>query len=195
MNLLAARAHLEGERGAAMDRAEQLRALIALHVAGARLGRARDFAALVDLAGPRLLAHARRLTDTPESARDVAQEAWLAIARGLAGLRDDRAFLPWALAIVTRAAARDLKGRLRERAALTEHARDQAQPGMPPPDLRAAIAELPPAQRATLALFYLDGLTVAEVATALSIPPGTVKTRLMHARNTLRALMTGDDHG
>jgi RNA polymerase sigma factor (sigma-70 family) len=179
----------------AETRAEQFRALMALHVAGARLGRARDFAALVDLAGPRLLAHARRLTDTAEAAQDVTQEAWVAVARGLGGLRDDRAFLPWALAIVTRAAARDLKGRVRERAALAEHARDLAQPDTPPPDLRAAIARLPPAQRVTLALFYLDGLSVAEVATALSIPPGTVKTRLMHARNTLRALLTGEHHG
>lgn len=178
-----------------MDRAEHFRALLALHVAGCRLGRARDFAALVDLAGPRLLAHARRLTDTPENAQDVVQDAWVAIARGLGGLRDDRAFLPWAFAIVTRAAARDLQGRLRDRAALAEHARDLAQPDAPPPDLRSAIAELPPAQRATLALFYLDGLSVAEVATALSIPPGTVKTRLMHARNALRARFTGDDHG
>jgi len=178
-----------------MDRAEQFRALLALHVAGARLGRERDFAALVDLAGPRLLAHARRLTDTPEGAADVVQDAWIAIARGLLGLRDDRAFLPWALAIVTRAAARDLKGRVRERVALAEHARDLAQPEAPPPDLRAAITELPPAQRATLALFYLDGLSVAEVAVALSIPPGTVKTRLMHARNRLRAQLTGDNHG
>jgi len=178
-----------------MDRAEQFRALVALHVAGARVGHARDFDALVELAGPRLLAHARRLTDDRETARDMVQEAWAAIARGLYALRDDRAFLPWALAIVTRAAARDLRGRIRARETVAELARQQAEPGADPPDLRAAIAELPPGQRAALALFYLDGLSVAEVATALAIPPGTVKTRLMHARNRLRALMTGDDHG
>lgn len=174
-------------------RAEKLRALMALHVAGARLGDGRDFAALVELAGPRLLAHARRLTDQAETARDVVQDAWAAIARGLGSLRDDRAFLPWALAIVTRAAARDLKGRLRERAALAELA--AAPPEAAPPDLDAAIAGLPAGQRAVLGLFYAEGLSVAEVATALQIPPGTVKTRLMHARNHLRARMTGDDHG
>lgn len=178
-----------------MDRAEKLQALLALHVAGARLGRARDFRALVDLAGPRLLAHARRLSDDGETARDIAQDAWIAIARGLGGLRDDRAFLPWALRIVTRSAARDLRGRISIREATREYGWRQAQPEAPVPDLASAIAGLPPAQRATLALFYLEGLSVAEVAAALDIPPGTVKTRLMHARNTLRALMTGDDHG
>jgi len=178
-----------------MDRAEEFRALIALHVAGARLGRTRDQAALVELAGPRLLAHARRLSDDAETARDVVQEAWLAIARGLHGLRDDRAFLPWALAIVTRAAARDLRGRIRARETAAELARAAGEPGADPPDLRAAIADLPPGQRAALALFYIEGLSVAEVAVALSIPPGTVKTRLMHARHKLRALLTGDDNG
>ena len=178
-----------------MDRAEQFRALMALHVAGARLGRARDLAALVELAGPRLLAHARRLSDDAETARDLVQEGWAAIARGLDGLRDDRAFLPWAMAIVTRAAAREVTRRIRARETAAELARAAAEPGADPPDLRAAIAGLPPGQRAALALFYLDGLSVAEVATALAIPPGTVKTRLMHARNNLRALMTGDDDG
>ncbi len=178
-----------------MDRSEQFRALVALHVAGARLGRQQSFAALVRLTGQRLYAHARRLTDNSETARDVVQDAWTAIARGLAGLRDDRAFVPWAMAIVTRAAARDLHGRIRARETVVDYARQQAEPNALPPDLREAIAELPPDQRTVLTLFYLDGLSVDEVATALVIPPGTVKTRLMHARNRLRALMTGADYG
>lgn len=179
----------------AQTRGEKMRALVALHVAGARLGSARDFSALVAVTGPRLLAHARRLTDDAETARDTVQEAWAAIARGLPALRDDRAFMPWAMAIVTRAAARDLKRRIRARETLAELAREQAEPGADPPDLRAAIGELPAGQRIVLDLFYIDGFSVAEVATALALPPGTVKTRLMHARNRLRALMTGDDHG
>lgn len=178
-----------------MNRSEKLRALLALHVAGARLGRARDFDALVGIAAPRLLAHARRLCDDAETARDIEQEAWVAIARGLDGLRDDRAFLPWAMAIVTRTAARELKARIRARETIAELGLQQASAGVDPPDLRSEIDALPVGQRAALALFYLDGLSVAEVATALAIPPGTVKTRLMHARNRLRALMTGDDHG
>lgn len=178
-----------------MDRAEKVRALLALYVAGARLGRAADFVALVDLAGPRLLAHARRLSDDGETARDIVQESWAAVARGLPGLRDDRAFLPWALAIVTRAAARDLKARIRARETVSELVRQHAEPSVDAPDLRLAINKLPAGQRAALALFYLDGLSVVEVATTLAIPPGTVKTRLMHARNRLRALMRGNEHG
>jgi RNA polymerase sigma-70 factor (ECF subfamily) len=44
-------------------------------------------------------------------------------------------------------------------------------------------------------LFYLEDLSVAEVATALGVPRGTVKTRLMHARARLRAELEGENHG
>jgi RNA polymerase sigma factor (sigma-70 family) len=58
--------------------------------------------------------------------------------------------------------------------------------------LQAALAALPEVQRATVGLFYLEDLSVAEVAVALNVPAGTVKTRLMHARRTLRAVLEGD---
>ena len=40
--------------------------------------------------------------------------------------------------------------------------------------------------------FTLEGLRIAEIAVALDTPPGTIKTRLMHARNKLRAKLEGD---
>jgi len=58
--------------------------------------------------------------------------------------------------------------------------------------LRAALAALPPEQRAAIGLFYLEDLGVAETATALNVPAGTVKTRLMHARRKLRAALEGE---
>lgn len=184
-----------------MAETAKLRALIAYHAAGARLGRERDLAALVRLCSPRLLAHARRLTDETETARDVVQESWIAIARALPGLRDETAFLAFALRIVTRAAARDLGRRQRRRVADKGFGDSQpdhvAAPDTAPsaPDLQAAIATLPPPQRAALALFYLEGLSVAEVAHALDIPPGTVKSRLMNARARLRAHLEGETDG
>lgn len=180
-----------------MRQSEKSRALIAYHSAGARLGRGEDFTALVRLCDPRLRAHARRLCDDTETARDIVQEAWIAIARALPGLRDDRAFLSFALRIVTRCAARDLGRKQRRRDADTGFAQVQSKSVAPTDgvNLADAIAALPAGQEAALALFYLDGLSVAETAHALDIPLGTVKTRLMHARARLRALLEGDEHG
>lgn len=180
-----------------MPNADQNRkiALIAYHVARARLGHQADFTALVELCGGGLLAHARRLCDDRDTAHDIVQEAWLDIARSLHKLNDDRAFLAFALRIVTRKAARDLHKKQRRRDADAQFA--QTRPTDTPAqtdagDLEAAIHALPEAQRVTLALFHLEGLSVAETAHALNIPPGTVKTRLMNARARLRAFLEGD---
>jgi RNA polymerase sigma-70 factor, ECF subfamily len=51
------------------------------------------------------------------------------------------------------------------------------------------LAELPKQQRAATALFYVDGLSVAEIATALSISEGSVKSHLHDARRRLRPVL------
>jgi RNA polymerase sigma-70 factor (ECF subfamily) len=51
---------------------------------------------------------------------------------------------------------------------------------------------LPGPQRVALALFYIEELSVAEIAIATDVPPGTVKTRLMHARRKIRAILEGE---
>jgi RNA polymerase sigma-70 factor (ECF subfamily) len=46
-----------------------------------------------------------------------------------------------------------------------------------------------PERRALLAMLYVEGLTVAEIARVLEVPVGTVKSRLHHARERLRAAL------
>lgn len=56
--------------------------------------------------------------------------------------------------------------------------------------VREVIAELPPFHRAVIVLFYIENLSVDEIAGALELPVGTVKSRLHYARVRLReALM------
>ena len=51
---------------------------------------------------------------------------------------------------------------------------------------RALLETLPPAQREVLELGYFEGLSFSEIATALNIPIGTVKSRVSAAMNKLR---------
>ena len=53
--------------------------------------------------------------------------------------------------------------------------------------LRRLLRTLPSEQRTLLALFYTDGRSVREIAEALGIPEGTVKSRLFHARTSLKS--------
>lgn len=169
-------------------------------IASARVGDRKAFDLLARRWGRKLLAHAWRLTGDADLAREAAQDGWIEIVRGLARLRDERAFPAWAYQIVTRRCARQI-GRVRRERALTAAVAIEPLVGSESPEtadpgandrLRAALAALPEAQRAAVGLFYLEDLSVAEVAIALNVPAGTVKTRLMHARRTLRAVLEGD---
>ncbi|MDT8409692.1 MAG: RNA polymerase sigma factor [Wenzhouxiangellaceae bacterium] len=172
--------------------------------ASARLGDRQALSLLAERWNARLLAHACRLTGEPELAADVTQEAWTQIIKGIAGLDDADAFAAWAFRIVTRRCARAIKSRQRRRAGIAALGREP-QPNLDRVDLaslgeqqtdlaviQAAMRELPPDQRAALALFYLEDFRVAEIAVALDAPVGTIKTRLMHARRKLRAKLQGE---
>lgn len=168
-------------------------------LAGVRAGDRKAQETLVRRWQPRLAAHAWRLLGDRERALDAVQESWADIVGGLSRLNEDRAFAVWAMRIVTRRCASQI-GRLQSERRLAQAAAldsfEEATPSheMSPDRLRVrqAVASLPPGQRAAIALFHLQDMSVAEVAVALDVPAGTVKTRLMHARKKLRAILEGD---
>ena len=168
-------------------------------VASARAGDEAALALLVRRWHPKLVAHAWRLTGDPETARDAAQSGWIEIVRNLQRLKDVRAFPAWAYRIVSRCCARQIGGMARRRVLAEALAREPDSSSSVPADplepdrLRAAIRSLPPDQRSAIALFHFEEMSVAEVAVALDVPAGTVKTRLMHARRKLRAALEGED--
>jgi len=168
--------------------------------ASARTGDRVAFGQLARRWQPKLYAHACRLMGDAELARDVVQEGWGDIAKGLSRLDDAAVFPAWAYRIITRRAADSIRRTQRDRrltqgfvaepkpedngaAAIEAHA-DRT-------PLTKAMASLPPEQSAAIALFYLEDFSVAEIAAALSVPMGTVKTRLMHARRKLRTALEG----
>jgi RNA polymerase sigma factor (sigma-70 family) len=60
-------------------------------------------------------------------------------------------------------------------------------------DLARALRTLPAAQRVAVVLRYLEDMPETEIATLLGVPPGTVKSRLARALDTLRTKMQGSD--
>ena len=170
-------------------------------VVSAQAGDRRAFAELARRWHPRLVSHAWRLTGDVELARDAVQSGWIEIARGLRRLQDPGAFPAWAYRIVSRRCARTIRGLQQDRRLARDAAAEPAEASTSPVDitgadeaarLHAAIRDLPPAQRAAIALFHFEDMSIAETAVALDVPAGTVKTRLMHARRALRAVLEGD---
>jgi RNA polymerase sigma-70 factor (ECF subfamily) len=134
----------------------------------------------------------RRLAGNDESARDLAQDTWLRVFRGIARLREPAKLRPWLFG-VARNVAMD---RLRAQYAQAPHAPlDLDAIAADEPDvnleeefatLESGLAALPIIERETLTLFYLRELSLEEISGLVGVPVGTVKSRLFRARQLLR---------
>jgi RNA polymerase sigma-70 factor, ECF subfamily len=162
----------------------------------ARTGDHDAFTVLLDVRLARLDAAARLILRDPELARDAVQEASIDAWRRLPGLRDPDRFDAWLHRLVVNACL-DLVRHRRRRVIEVE---------LPPTDLPAAdatgsladrqlldqaLARLDPSHRAVVALHYLLGMPLPEVAAVLRIPLGTAKSRLHYALAAMRTTVVG----
>ena len=144
----------------------------------------------------RLLRTARRLLNNDEQARDAVQEAWIAICRGWLSLNDPVKFPAWAFSILHRKCADRIRTaqKLRQHEAAPEAAIENGvSSGVETTlSLAQAFAQLGDAHRAAAVLFFIEGLTLAEIAIATDVPVGTAKSRIFHARRQLKAHLVGE---
>jgi RNA polymerase sigma-70 factor (ECF subfamily) len=174
--------------GVAMDREAQL-------VRQAQGGSARAFEALVREYRSSVLNLARRIVGDAEAAQDVAQEAFITAWRQLRSFRGRSAFRTWLYQVTVNAARGYLRSHHRRLArddrysGLTSggEAPMDPEPGEGGP-LTALLMQLPEKQRVALALFYLQDLSLEEIARAAGAPVGTVKAWLSRGRVRLREL-------
>jgi RNA polymerase sigma-70 factor (ECF subfamily) len=151
----------------------------------------------------RILGLCRRLCRHEADALDASQEALLAIVRGLSRFDGRAAFGTWAYRVATNACLDELRRRGR-----------RAVPGLPEdldgtprtpavtavgieslPDrlaVDAALADLPEEFRVAVVLRDLCDLEYSEIADALGIPPGTVRSRIARGRSLLAASLGGN---
>lgn len=145
---------------------------------------------------PRLARFAWRMTGDREATRDLVQDTWLAVVRRIRRLDDPAAFRGWAYRIAANKCTDWVRRRMVARRAAGQamppgHADDRETPSQAESAdeinrLRAELSRLPGEQRVILALYYLEEMRVADIAEVLSIPSGTVKSRLFHARKQLK---------
>lgn len=141
-----------------------------------------------------LARHLRALAG-PELADDLLQETLWTVCRKLGGLRDPRLVLAWACRIASRHAGRAMR---RVRLEIPVEGRDPAVPSGQESHLEGEVwaarvpgllASVPPASRVVLVLHYLQDLSLREVAVALALRPGTVRSRLAYGlRHLARSL-------
>ena len=164
-----------------------------------RRGDEAGFRQLVEHWEQPLIYYIRRLLGTGGVEWDVLQEVWLHVFRGISSLRDPKSLPVWLYRIARRTAMRHLRQQY------SDAALDAS-----PPDLDAmeadldqrlcfspedaaevhrALGRLSLPFREVLTLHFLEEMPVAQVAEVIGIPPGTVKSRLYHAKRALREVL------
>jgi RNA polymerase sigma-70 factor (ECF subfamily) len=152
------------------------------------------FQELVDRYKDLVFALIARTVQDRSRAEDLAQDVFLRIHRGLPYFRGEARLSTWIYRIVANVCVQD-------------HARPAAPQAFDPvivdpsvPDrqfgdlelrdrLEKAIARLPANYRLLVAAHYLRGIQYEELAEALQLPLGTVKTQLYRAKQQLRRLL------
>jgi RNA polymerase sigma factor (sigma-70 family) len=155
--------------------------------------------ALYDRYGKVAYSLARRIVADETLAQDVVQEVFLSIWRDAGRFDAARGTVSTYLLAMTHHRAVDVVRReenLRRRRTTDEAleyepdpspgVEDDVEAGERRRQVRAALAELPPAQREALALAYFGGYTQREVASLVGIPLGTVKTRMAAGMRKLK---------
>jgi RNA polymerase sigma-70 factor, ECF subfamily len=142
----------------------------------------------------RLWAVALRTAGDPEEAADALQDAMVSAFRRAADFRGDSAVTTWLHRIVVNASLDRLRRRaVRPAVSADEQALESVVAHDPDParatdtrlDIDAALAILPPPQRAALVVVDMLGFSIDDAAVILDISPGTVKSRCARARARL----------
>ena len=166
-------------------------------VRGAQAGSASDLEALFRDHWPRAYRAAYLVVHDAAAAEDIAQESFLAAMRALDRFDRRRPFGPWLHRIVVNrsidwARARSLRREVGDEALATTEALIEAPKQAVSEEVAAALAALPPEQRAVIVMRYLLEYSPGEIARMLGLPRGTVNSRLRRGLDALQSHVAGE---
>ncbi|MEZ6116343.1 MAG: sigma-70 family RNA polymerase sigma factor [Pirellulaceae bacterium] len=155
-----------------------------------------ELEALVSQYSRAVYAYGFRLSGNAVDAEDLTQQTFLLAQQKLHQLRDTSRARSWLLAIVRNCFLQELKKR---RVSLESDSDLQMEDDIPDPvasaeidqeQIHQCIAELAPAFRIVLLMYYFEQASYKEIAAQLDLPVGTVMSRLARAKSQLRQKLT-----
>lgn len=167
----------------------------------ARRGDHEAFTALAAASVDHLYALATLVLRDRTAAEDAVQETLVRMWRDLSKLRDPDKFQPWLNRLLMNSCAD--AWRLRRRRGAEVHLLPTHDVAIPDPTydlpqrdtLNRAFRRLSVDHRAVIVLRYYLGMSVPDIAAAVSVPLGTAKSRIHHAERALRAALEAEGRG
>lgn len=159
-----------------------------------RAGDRQAFRHLVERYQAQAIGHAISILGNREDALDAVQDAFIDAFQALKRFDLSRNFYPWFYIILRNRCYKSAAARTRQKTDSIEDAEFLAPSASMPYEelilLDRALLQLDPEDREIITLKHLDGLSYKELSERLSIPEGTVMSRLFHARERLRERLT-----
>ena len=184
----------------------------AMLISRSQAGDRTAFNALVEKHQARAYQYAYRLTRNSEEASDIVVEGFLRVFNALNNFKGQSSFITWLYRIMTNCYLDHKKRDKSKRNVSLEATLNtssgellrQVEDTKPSPyeqtesharvsRLDRAIGELPEYQRAMIVMYHSEMMSYEEIASALDLPVGTVKSRLNRARLSLRDLLSKDE--
>jgi RNA polymerase sigma-70 factor, ECF subfamily len=173
----------------------------------AQAGDTGAFRLLVERHQRRVFAIALGLVRDEQDAREIAQEAFLRVHKGLPEFHGGSSFFTWLYRIVTNLSIDLMRKPSRREAELhfALEADDGESPVLPASDadpydvvrrgqlslrIQAALEQLPPYHRGVILMREVEGLSYEEMAEAMQVSKGTIMSRLFHARKKLQRALS-----
>jgi RNA polymerase sigma-70 factor (ECF subfamily) len=145
-----------------------------------------------------LFYYLRRLASGEADAWDLLQETWLRVYRASGSIRDPRTLPAFLYTTARNVAVTRLRINSDEspQPANDAGANDCAFIAFDDAEqVHHALDQLPLPQREAVTLYFLQDLSIDEIAGVLDVPPGTVKSRLHYGKQAIRKIITnGDGH-
>lgn len=156
--------------------------------------------------------YAFRLTRNSDEAADVVADSFVRVNNAIKNFKGNSAFSTWIYRIITNCYL-DIKKKDKSKYGVSldqsmpgeedSGTRDLVDPGRRPDEdterrqrevlLQRAVNKLPAFQKAMIIMYHSEQLSYEEIAAALDLPLGTVKSRLNRARIMLRELLAEDE--
>ena len=168
-------------------------------VLGAQKGGQEGFTKLYQAVAPSLYRTALYTLGNSHDAEDVVSETFIEAYRGLSGLRDPQAFMPWIYRILSARCNRKIRDYVRARnemdidemLQLPGEQSEFSETVLQRTDLLRALQDLSEEERQIVVLSAVEGYTAREIAGIVGSPQGTVSSKLFRAFKKMRKYLEG----